>query len=66
MISVDDIWSIINMGDTLTSEEMLNSVNIFKVNIINTSIEICQYIGVIRGKRSVLVVVKMISSICLM
>lgn len=65
-ISVDDIWSIINIGDTLTNDEMLKIVNIFTVNKISTNIVICQYIGVISGRRSVLDVVKMISSICLM
>lgn len=66
VINVDDIWSIINIGDTLTSEEILNNVNIFRVNKISTSIEMCQYIGVNNGRRSVLVVVIIISSICLM
>lgn len=64
-ISVDDIWSIIVIGDTITNEEKLNSVNIFNVSKINTNIEICQYSGVISGKRSVLIVVKIISSIYL-
>ena len=66
VINVDDIWSIISIGDTLTNEEILNIVNIFNVSRINTSIEMCQYIGVISGRRSVLEVVKRISSICLM
>lgn len=66
VISVDDIWSIISIGDNLTSDEILKIVNIFTVSKISTSIEICQYIGVINGRRSVLSVVKMISSICLM
>lgn len=65
-ISVDDIWSIINIGDTLTNEEMLSIMNIFIVNKISTNIEMCQYIGVISGSRSVLIVVKIISNICLM
>jgi hypothetical protein len=64
-ISVDDIWSIIVIGDTITNEEKLNSVNIFNVSRISTSIEMCQYSGVISGRRSVLIVVKMISSIYL-
>jgi hypothetical protein len=65
-ISVDDIWSIINIGDTLTNEEILSIMNIFIVNKISTNIEMCQYIGEISGSRSVLIVVKIISSICLM
>lgn len=64
-INVDDIWSIINIGDTLTSDEILNNVNIFKVNITITNIEMCQYSGVTNGNRSVLIVVRIISSICL-
>lgn len=66
MISVDDIWSIINIGEILTNDCILKSVNIFIVNNIIVNIEICQYIVDIIGSRSSLLVAKIMSNICLM
>jgi len=66
IINVDDIWSIISIGEILTNDDVLKNISIFIVNNIIVRIEMCQYIVVSIGSRSSLLVVKIMSSICLM